>query len=128
MNSSELAKKMLEWEKLKHEIHILEQEIKNTVLRMGKSQCAGNVKATFNKGRRTFDYKSACIASGKFQPDLENDPKLETYKKTRVSISYRTICEVYEIVNIPSEQSEPSVKLKVVKKPDKSMLALMEEM
>ena len=58
MDSSELAAKLLEWEKRKTELDDLETEIQAAVLELKTTQKVGNVTATFSNGRREFDYET----------------------------------------------------------------------
>ena len=58
MNASELAEKMLLWEKNKKELDSLENEIKAAVLELKSTQKVGNVSASYSNGRREFDYET----------------------------------------------------------------------
>ena len=58
MNASELAEKMLLWEKNKKELDSLEDEIKFAVLELKSTQNVGNVSASYSKGRRELDYET----------------------------------------------------------------------
>ena len=58
MNASELAKKMLEWEEQKKKLKVLEFQIKDAVLDIGKTQTVGDVRATYSKGRAKYDYET----------------------------------------------------------------------
>ena len=52
-----LTEKIARWEELKIEISKLEAEIKKEVCTLGKTQQVGNVKASFSKGRKTYNYE-----------------------------------------------------------------------
>ena len=56
MNPSELAEKMLKWEKDKRALDQLAAEIEAEVVRLGKSQVVGGCRVTYTKGRGTYDY------------------------------------------------------------------------
>ena len=58
MNSSELAAKLLVWEKRKLELEELETEIQVAVLELKSTQKVGNVTATYSNGRRELDYET----------------------------------------------------------------------
>lgn len=58
MNASELAEKMLLWEKNKKELDSLEDEIKTAVLELKSTQNVGNVSASYSNGRRELDYET----------------------------------------------------------------------
>lgn len=58
MDSSELAKKMLEWEEKKRYLDALGAEIEAEVLKIGKTQIVGKVRVTYSGGRATYDYET----------------------------------------------------------------------
>ncbi len=66
MDSSQLARLMLDWGELCGRMEQLEVEIRVAVLELGKTQTVGHVRATFSAGRKTYDYetavKSACVS------------------------------------------------------------------
>ena len=57
MDMSYLAEKMLEWEKLQRRADELKAMIIDTVLHIEKTQTVGNVRASYNKGRKKYDYE-----------------------------------------------------------------------
>ena len=63
MNASQLAGLMLEWEAAQRKADELRLDLEDLVLALGKTQTVGNVRATFNAGRRTFDYQAAIDAA-----------------------------------------------------------------
>ena len=75
MDERELALKMLRWEELMREAAQVGEEISAAVLAMGKTRTVGNVRATYNSGRRVFGYKEAVEQSGL----APGDPDLEPY-------------------------------------------------
>lgn len=106
MDSSELALKMLEWEKAKIALDILSAEIVVGVLAVGKTQTVGNVRASYSKGRKRYDYKTPgrsatvdTIAAYTMVPD----PKT----------NWRAVCADAGF-DAPFTQSEPSVSLKLL--------------
>lgn len=56
MDANELAKKMIEWGEKKAALDVLTAEIESEVLKIGKTQTVGNVRATYSGGRETKDY------------------------------------------------------------------------
>jgi len=59
MNASELASAMLAWENAQRLADALRAKIEAAVLKIGKTQTVGNVRASYMAGRRTFDYEAA---------------------------------------------------------------------
>ena len=109
MNASTLAKMMLQWETQKRRLNELEQAIRDSVLQIGKTQTVGNVRATYSKGRKKFDYKEAWKRHGYY-----TDIDIEKYKK--VTYDYRAICRdaSFDQDEIPFTESPPSVSVKLL--------------
>jgi len=55
-----LARFLLRWETERTALDALEREIKVLVLLLGETQTVGYVRATYSKGRTTYDYELAC--------------------------------------------------------------------
>ena len=108
MDLSALAQDMLTWEKKRRELDNLEQAIKDTVLQLGQTQTVGNVRATYSKGRRSYDYRAAISDHGYRSPS-----QLSPWRK--VTYDYRQACNELGIEDIPFTQGEPSVSLKLIK-------------
>lgn len=106
---SVLAAEMLEWERKRQELDELERRIKDAVMVLGKTQTVGNVRATYSKGRRSFDYQAA--ADGRVNEETVN---LFTEIKTVVSTDWKGICEHVGIDDVPFTQGNPSVSLKLL--------------
>jgi hypothetical protein len=60
MNASELAEKMLTWEKNKRSLDELGKEIEAEVLTLQKTQVVGGCRVTYSGGRSTYDYQTPC--------------------------------------------------------------------
>ena len=60
MNASELAEKMLLWEKNKRALDELATEIENEVLNLQKTQVVGGCRVTYSGGRASYDYETPC--------------------------------------------------------------------
>ena len=74
------------------------------------TQTVGNVKATYRKPRKTYDYKTA--ADGHSQV---NDATIEGYTKmVKPRIDWRGICNHVGIDNIPFTESNPGVTVKLI--------------
>jgi len=103
MNSTELAHKMLQWEELIRKAQVLECEIAQAVLEIGKTQVVGCVRATYSKGRTSYDYETA----GKTAP--AEIIAQYTVPKT----DWRKVCQEAGIEAPVAKQSPPSVRLKL---------------
>lgn len=110
MNTTELAKAMLKWGELQEQAKELEAEITDAVLAIGKTQTVGNVRATYSKGRTTYDYQGAVEALGLHPSELEEWEK--------VSYDWKSACDAlskeYDLHVPAKSQSGPTVRVKVV--------------
>lgn len=115
MNASELAGKMLEWEKAQTYADTLRAEIEAAVLEVGKTQRVGNVVASYSGGRTTYDYRAAAYT----HPMLHDIPT-GAFTKVTTTIDWRGICDHLKIDKavIPFTKSEPSVTVKLEKSND----------
>jgi hypothetical protein len=107
MDGSELAQKMLEWEKITLQAYQLAEEIRVAVFELGKTQTVGNVRATYSAGRKTYDYQTAAKEVAP-QDVIEKHTTIETITKT----DWRQVC-IDALIEAPYTQSEPSVTLKL---------------
>ena len=106
MDMSYLAKKMLEWEQARRMCDELEAAIRDSVLQLGKTQTVGNVKATYSKGRKRYDYFQA---GGAASPGIVLECTTTPAPKT----DWRAVCKAAGITEIPFTQSDPSVSVKL---------------
>ena len=60
VDKRELAELLLSWEIEKAALDELEGKIKELVLTLGETQTVGYVRASYSKGRTTYDYELAC--------------------------------------------------------------------
>ena len=60
VDKRELALLLLRWEIERKTLDALETEIKGLVSMLGETQTVGWVRATYSKGRTTYDYELAC--------------------------------------------------------------------
>jgi hypothetical protein len=67
MNASELAEKMLLWEKNERANNELAKEIESEVLKLEKTQVVGGARVTYSGGRSTYDYETPAV---KAPPEL----------------------------------------------------------
>jgi len=63
MDSSELAQKMLEWEKNKRALDTLGSEIEAEVVKLGKTQVVGRCRVTYRVGTTSYDYKTPALTA-----------------------------------------------------------------
>lgn len=110
MDMSELAFKMLEWEKTKRELDLLTKEISEVVLEIGQTQTVGNVRATYSQPRKSYDYTMAIHRALQVEK-IGNDSLLQFQT---VSVDYRAACKEFEITDIPVTESDPSVAVKLL--------------
>ena len=103
-----LAQAMLTWERSRRELDELEGKIKNAVLQLGKTQTVGNVRATYSKGRKSYDYRAALAL------DADNPDVMKPWGKISVSYDYRQACKDLKIEDIPYTEGKPSVGLKLM--------------
>lgn len=108
MNSTELAKAMIRCGELQSELDALGEEIKATVLELGKMQTVGGITASYSGGRKTYDYETAAVES-----PIVDDSLIAQYTttKTTTTTDYRTLCKDMNI-EAPFTKSEPSVTIK----------------
>jgi ribosomal protein L29 len=131
MDSSELAEKMLLWEKSKKELDSLEDEIKSAVLELKSTQKVGNVTATYSNGRRELDYQT----SGQLAPvdiiqknttvnkvvDWDTvatliDPEIiEECTHETASVNWSNVCKDAKIEPMVTKEGAPSVTIKLNK-------------
>ena len=104
---SALARDLLLWEQMRRQLDELEQAIKDTVLQLGQTQSVGNVRATYSKGRRVFDYEGAGQAA---DPGIIADYTKET---VTVNTDWRMVCDVAGIEPPVKSQGKPAVRIKL---------------
>ena len=108
MDASKLAQTMLEWEAAQLHADELKAQIEAAVLELGKTQTAGNVKATFYNGRKVYDYALAAI-----DHPMVSKETVSLFKKVVETVDWRGICKHAGIEDIPFTQSAPSVTVKL---------------
>ena len=106
ISMSELARMMLSWEEMKQSLDALGETIKRKVLWIGKTQNVGNVRASFAKGRRVYDYKTP----GQFAPE----DLIGEHTTTVTTTDWRNVCKDAQIEGRLVKQSLPSVSLKLL--------------
>jgi hypothetical protein len=130
MNPSELAAKMLQWEKDKRALDQLTVEIEEEVLKIQKTQVVGNVRVTYSGGRATYDYeKSAYGAPGtaeleeKYSTEkavvnwdavaAEVPDVVEKYTSISIAVDWKAVCDAAKIKPIVVSKTEPTAKIKL---------------
>lgn len=107
MDANELAEKMLKYSDAQTEANKLRQEIEAVVLSLEKTQTVGNVKASYRKGRKSYDYKAA--ADGHV---MVHESTLSLFTKTpEPRTDWRGICKHVGIDDVPFTTGEPSVSV-----------------
>lgn len=114
-DASELAKLMLKWEAQKLLLDELETAIRDSVLLMQMTQTVGNVRATYSKGRKSYNYEEAVTHKGLA---MVSDATMALFTKTRTTttIDWRGICkhDGIEGDELPFTQGAPSVRIKLL--------------
>lgn len=105
----ELAQSMLEWRELKLKLDALEHKIKDAVIQGGKTVDVGDVRASYRKPRRTWDYQT---------PGIENAPEevIQKYTKTVTTITtdWRAICREIGVEGNSEVTGKASVIIKIL--------------
>ncbi len=105
MKSSQLASLMLDWENAQTKADSLAQQIREEILKLGKSQTVGNVVATYRKGTTSYDYETPARAT--IQPDILAD------KYSKLVYNFREACIDNNIEPLVIGIGDPSVSLKL---------------
>lgn len=124
MDARELALKMLEWEDVYDQLMFLEEQIKDAVLKLGKSQTVGNVEARYSGGRRTFDHEGP-VNAARARAIQECDEvtihdittAIEMHTETKVTTNWRNVCATLKLEPDVVSKSAPSVSLRLLEKP-----------
>ena len=104
MNTTEFAQAMIDWKKLNTEIEELEEEIKAYVLEQKKTQNIGDVRATYSKGRTTYDYEFSAVQAN---ATVEEKHRSE-------HIDWNAVCKDNNVSDLViAKQSDPSVRIKI---------------
>ena len=133
MNASELAEKMLLWEKNRKLLDELEKEIQEEVLKLQKTQVVGGCRVTFSGGRNTYDYETAgktapkeiiekystivettdwksVVELAKVDPDIIEECTVKT-----TNVDYKEVCKEFKIAPIILSTTPPSASVKLEK-------------
>lgn len=103
---SELARLMLEWEKIKLDLAVYEKVIIDMVLTLGETQAVGNVRASYSGGRKTYNYEAA--------GDSAPNDIIDRHVETRVTVNWRGVCQDAGISDVPFTKSPPRVTVKLL--------------
>lgn len=115
LDSVELVLTILEWRETKKKLEALEESIQEAVLHLGETQTVADVRATYSKGRRVFDYKGAVSAS-----DLPEDYKADRIERYTTiipassSVDWKAICAEEDLEVAQTNTPTPSVKIKIL--------------
>jgi hypothetical protein len=103
MDASELAQKMLEYEHLHRDLQKLGREIQKAVLEREKTFVTGNVRATYSKGRRTYDYQA-----------VEKVAPLDLVQHyTHPKVDWKAVCAELDYEAPVVKTAPPTVTIKV---------------
>ena len=109
MNAKELAEKMLEYGDAQLMANELRAEIEEAVLGLESTQTVGNVKATYRKPRKTYQYKSAA----KNHPMVSEATINLFTTQPPAKIDWRKICD-HAGIYAEYTESEPGVTVKLI--------------
>ncbi len=109
MKASILATKMLRLEDLWERVADLEDEIKDAVFDLQKTQTVGTVRASYSGGRKSYQYALCGLDAS--QEIIDNNTKIipEQHK-----VNWRAVCQEAEL-EVTFTQSAPTVTLKAIK-------------
>ena len=113
MDATELAHKMLKWEQDKRSLNALADEIQAAVLELGKTVEVGYTRATYSKGRKSYNHHAA--ADGHKMVTEATVSLFTTVIPQTEKIDWRGICEHAGIEEIPFTQAKPKVTLKLLR-------------
>jgi len=138
VDMSELAATMLQWEQTQRQADALKELITATVLDIGKTQNAGNVRASYSKGRKSYDYEASiktAEAAGRLEPGclapfetygVDYKAAVDGFKAAGligdgdlgpfgvVSINWRDACKELGLDAVVVSQKPPSVTVKLL--------------
>jgi hypothetical protein len=128
MDASELATKMLEWEKGKKSLDALGAEIESEVLKIGKTQVVGGCRVTYAAGRATNDYKTPALTAPKEIIDRFSTPMkivdwdavaqvvpevVEEFTKIEYDVDYKAILKEAKLEPLVVSRTEPTATIKL---------------
>jgi hypothetical protein len=128
MDSSELAAKMLEWEKQKRALDALGAEIESEVIGLGKTQVVGKVRVTYSGGRATYDYKTPALTAPSELIDRYATPRsvvdwdavadavpevVSKFTTTEYDIDYKAVLKEANIDPLVVSKTEPTATIKL---------------
>jgi len=103
MNDSELAQAMLDWKAAQQAADEIAEAIKAEIADREKGITVGDVRATYSAGRKRYDYQAACLEA----------PTSVVSKHTQKVVNWRAVAEELQVEDIPFEQGDPSVSLRI---------------
>jgi hypothetical protein len=104
-----LTELMIRYEGLKKACDALEASIKEEILKLGKSQSVGNVKATFTKGRKTINYQAIAEPLAPIEIVDKYTSKKVDWRKVFGEIDAEN-----DIIEANTTIGDPSVSIKIV--------------
>lgn len=117
VDRSELARAMLEWERIRKELDSYEDFIKREVLKLGETETVGNVRASYSKGRREFDYEASARRELKDVEIADFTSEVpERVVPAYTMTDWRAACKDFNIELVVSKEGTPSVSIKLLNK------------
>ena len=128
MNPSELAAKMLEWEKSKRALDALGAEIEAEVLEIGKTQVVGGCRVTYSGGRATYDYKTPALTAPSDVIDRYATPRnvidwdavadavpevVQKFTTVEYDVDYKAVLKDAGIEPVIVSKTEPTATIKL---------------
>lgn len=105
-----LAKLLLDWGDLHRQLLVLEDTIQASVLGLGKTVLAGNVRARYSTGRKSFNPRAAVQA---LDPPVAPETLVlftSVPKTPAPRVDWRGLAKALSL-DVPYEQGEPSVRV-----------------
>lgn len=122
MNRAELAQDMLDYEAEAHILEIKANGIKRRVLALGKTVVVGYTRATYNAGRKAYDYQDTaddhilCLEVGSDEDALALKSIKEHTTQPAPRTDWKKVCADLDLAMsdlVVKSQADPSVTLKI---------------
>jgi len=130
MNASELAEKILLWEKNKLSLDVLGSEIEAEVLKLEKTQVVGGVRVTYSGGRATYDYTTPCATvsneiKSKYATQRESTDwaavadevpdVVAKFTTVETDYDFKAICKEAKVEPVVLSKTDPTATIKLDK-------------
>ena len=114
ISRNQLAQDMLEWHHYQRAADERAAAIRDTVMDLGETVTTGTVRASYSKGRKSYDYHGAAVKE--MAPWAEDERAAQIVSRLTLieKVDWRLVCKDAEIDDIPFTESNPSVTIKVL--------------